>query len=74
MLIGRGLRTVGYPVLKLCRPAFFFRRAQLLRLNSIGAGSRLYAVFNNGIAYQFIHGKIIDQNLVKEYILVWLTL
>ena len=36
------------------------------RLDGIGAGSRLYAVFNNGIAYQFIHGDIITQQTVKE--------
>jgi len=61
--------TVLVRVYGIGTEAIIDRRSELenmRRLNSIGAGSRLYAVFNNGIAYQFIHGKIIDQNLVKD--------
>lgn len=61
--------TVLVRVYGIGTEAIIDRRCELenmRRLDGIGAGSRLYAVFNNGIAYQFIHGDIITQQTVKD--------
>ena len=36
------------------------------KLNAINAGSQLYAIFKNGIAYEFIHGLTLTKDSVKE--------
>lgn len=36
------------------------------KLDAINAGSKLYAIFNNGIAYEFIHGSTLTKESVKE--------
>ncbi|XP_023329995.1 ethanolamine kinase 1 [Eurytemora carolleeae] len=36
------------------------------KLDAINAGSKLYAIFNNGIAYEFIHGSTLTKESVKN--------
>lgn len=36
------------------------------KLHAIGAGSELYATFNNGIAYEYMHGALLCQENVRN--------
>eukprot|EP00088_Acartia_fossae_P035467 TRINITY_DN36553_c0_g1_i1.p1 TRINITY_DN36553_c0_g1~~TRINITY_DN36553_c0_g1_i1.p1 ORF type:complete len:352 (-),score=53.13 TRINITY_DN36553_c0_g1_i1:59-1114(-) len=49
--------------------AIIDRKAEIenmARAHSIGIGSQLYAMFQNGLAYEFIHGNILDLVTVKD--------
>lgn len=38
----------------------------MLRLQDIGCGSKLYASFNNGLCYEFIPGEILSQTMLHD--------
>ena len=39
------------------------------KLQEMGYGSKLYASFNNGICYEFIHGEILSQEMLKDQVI-----
>jgi len=38
----------------------------MLKLQTIGCGSQVYATFNNGLCYEFIHGEILSQTMLED--------
>jgi len=38
----------------------------MMKLEQMGCGSKLYGSFNNGLCYQFIHGEILSQDMLKD--------
>lgn len=38
----------------------------MLKVQSIGCGSQLYATFNNGLCYEFIQGEILSQAMLED--------
>ena len=38
-------------------------------MQEMGCGSKLYGSFNNGLCYEFIHGEILSQDMLKDKVI-----
>jgi len=39
------------------------------KMQEMGCGSKVYGIFNNGICYEFLHGEILQQEMLKEKVI-----
>jgi len=58
--------------MNFCMAKYYNRKVELenmKKMQEMGCGSKVYGIFNNGICYEFLHGEILQQEMLKEKVI-----